>query len=131
MSRVIKKSRKKSISKNRNRSKSRNRSKRRSYSSHKKTGEKLKLISIKKSPKKDKKLVAKFSDGKEVHFGYKPMSDFTKHKDEDRKNLYILRHRSREHWDDPQTRGSLSRYILWNKKTLKASIEDYKKRFKL
>lgn len=92
---------------------------------------KLKLISIKRSPKKDKKLVAKFSDGKEVHFGFKPMSDFTKHKDEERKNRYISRHRSREHWDDPQTRGSLSRYILWNKKTLKASINDYKKRFKL
>ena len=102
------------------------RSKKRSRKSNK-----LKLISVKRSPKKDKKLVATFSDGKQVHFGFKKMSDFTKHKDEERKNRYILRHRSRENWDDPQTRGSLSRYILWNKKTLNASIQDYKKRFKL
>ena len=29
------------------------------------------------------------------------------------------------------TAGSLSRYILWNKPTLKGSISDYRKRFNL
>ena len=105
---------------------SRNRSRSRSRKSNK-----LKLISVKRSPKKDKKLVATFSDGKQVHFGFKGMSDYLHHKSKIRKNNYISRHRSRENWDDPKTRGSLSRYILWNKKTLNASIQDYKKRFKL
>lgn len=98
----------------------------RSYS-----GEKLKLISIKKSPKKDKKLVARFSDGKEVHFGAKGYSDFTKHKDEARKQRYIIRHKKRENWNDPQTKGSLSLYILWNKPTIEASVKDYKNKFHL
>jgi hypothetical protein len=59
------------------------------------------------------------------------MSDFTIHKDEARKERYLNRHRKNEHWDKPDTPGALSRYILWNKKTLKASVRDYKKRFKL
>lgn len=103
----------------------------RSYS-----GKKLKLISIKKSPKKDKKLVARFSDGKEVHFGAKGYQNYggvgkERHLDEDRKRKYIIRHKKRENWNDPQTPGSLSRWVLWNKKTLKDSIDDYKRRFKL
>ena len=59
------------------------------------------------------------------------MSDFTKHNDEDRKKRYLNRHRKNENWEKYMTAGSLSRYILWNKKTLKASIEDYIKRFNL
>ena len=59
------------------------------------------------------------------------MSDFTKHRDEERKKRYIDRHKARENWSDPMTAGALSRYILWNKPTLRASIADYKKRFNL
>jgi hypothetical protein len=66
-----------------------------------------------------------------VSFGSKGMSDFTKHKDPERKERYIERHKKSENWDNPFTPGSLSRYLLWNKETLKASIEDYKKRFNL
>ena len=39
------------------------------------------------------------------------------------------RHKATENWQKPMSAGSLSRYILWNKPTLKASISDYKKRF--
>jgi hypothetical protein len=66
-----------------------------------------------------------------VSFGAAGMSDFTKHKDEERKELYLARHKKNEDWEKPMTPGSLSRYILWNKPTLKASIADYKKRFDL
>jgi hypothetical protein len=47
------------------------------------------------------------------------------------KNRRILNenHRKNENWDKPDTPGALSRYILWNKKTLRASIRDFKKRF--
>jgi len=94
----------------------------------------LKLLSIKKSPKKDKKYVATFSrDGriKKTHFGSSGMSDFTKHKDPSRKQRYINRHKKRENWSDPTSAGALSRYVLWGKPSLRASISDYKKRFHL
>lgn len=91
----------------------------------------LKLISIKRSTRPEKKLMATFSDGTTTHFGARGMSDFTKHKDPLRKNRYISRHRARENWKNPKTAGALSLYVLWNKPSLKASIADYKRRFKL
>jgi hypothetical protein len=59
------------------------------------------------------------------------MSDYTIHKDNERKERYLTRHEKNEEWDKPTTPGALSRWILWNKKTLKASIADFKKRFNL
>ena len=47
------------------------------------------------------------------------MSDYTKHKDPSRKQRYMNRHKSREDWTKPMSAGALSRYILWNKPTLK------------
>jgi len=93
-------------------------------------------VEIKPSTQKDKKLMAIFydDDGKKkktTHFGAKGMSDFTIHKDKQRKERYLDRHRKRENWNSFMTAGSLSRYLLWNKPTLKASISDYKKRFSL
>jgi len=90
-------------------------------------------VVIKKSNKSGKKLMAIFDDGKKIkttHFGAEGMSDFTIHKDPKRKERYLKRHRARENWNAPMTAGALSRWILWNKPTLRASVEDYKKRFK-
>ena len=93
-------------------------------------------VDIKPSTRKTKKYVAIFRNEqdkkvKTVHFGGKGYSDYTKHKDDNRKNLYLRRHRKRENWDNYMSAGSLSRYILWNMKSLDGSIKDYKKRFKL
>jgi hypothetical protein len=93
-------------------------------------------VEIKPSTQKTKKLMAIFYDDngkkiKTVHFGAKGMSDFTIHKDKERKERYLDRHRKRENWNAPMTAGALSRWILWNKPTLQGSIRDYKKRFKL
>ena len=92
------------------------------------------FVSIKKSRHPKYKMQAVFLNtktgkNKTVKFGAKGYSDYTIHKDDERKRRYMRRHRKREKWSDPMTAGSLSRYILWNKKTLKASIDDYKKRF--
>ena len=65
---------------------------------------------------------------KTVHFGAKGMSDFTKHKDKERRERYIKRHLKDLRTGDPTRAGYLSMYVLWNKPTLKASIADYKKR---
>lgn len=91
----------------------------------------LKLISIKPSNRQGKKLMATFSDGTITHFGAEGYSDFTQHRDEARKQRYINRHKSNENWYKPKTAGALSRWILWNKPSLLASIKDYKKKFNL
>ena len=75
--------------------------------------------------------MAMFKDGKVVHFGDTRYEDFTVHKDEERKRLYLLRHKKNEDWNNPYSAGSLSRYILWNKPTINDSVEDFKKRFNL
>jgi hypothetical protein len=75
-----------------------------------------------------------FEDGKKVkttHFGAKGMSDYTKHKDADRKADYVRRHKGKESWSDYKSAGALSRWVLWNKPTLSESIESYLKKFRL
>jgi hypothetical protein len=99
-------------------------------SSRKKSG-KLKLLKIVKSPNKKKKYRAYFSSGKHTDFGAVGYQDYTKHKDPERKKRYMSRHRKRENWKSPTTAGALSLYVLWNKPTFRASVADYKKRFKL
>ena len=68
---------------------------------------------------------------KTSHFGSAGMSDYTKHKDDERKQRYLDRHRNNENWNDYMTPGSLSKNILWNKPTINASYNDYLKKFNL
>jgi hypothetical protein len=94
----------------------------------------MRLKTIKKSHRPEKKWDAVFlrPDGTEIvqPFGQRGYSDFTKHKDVTRKQRYIARHRRmHEDWTDPTRAGTLSRYILWNKPTLKASIRSYRRKF--
>lgn len=99
----------------------------------------VKLIKVVPSDKPLKKYDAFFDiDGKtkKVSFGaIKPngerYSDFTKHRDEARKVRYIERHAANESFTNPTAPSTLSRYILWNKPTLSASIADFRKRFGL
>jgi hypothetical protein len=92
-------------------------------------------VVFKKSTNPNKKYMAIFYDDtkkvKTTHFGAAGMSDYTKHRDKARKQRYLNRHQANENWADYKSAGSLSRYILWNKPTLKASKEDYKRRFRL
>lgn len=71
--------------------------------------------------------------GRTVHFGAAGYEDFTIHKDETRKQRYIARHKRRENWTIKglYTPGFWSRWILWNKPTLRGSIADTNKRFNL
>jgi hypothetical protein len=93
-------------------------------------------VIIKKSNKPTKKMMATFIDchsnrTKTIHFGAAGMSDYTIHKDPERKKRYINRHDKHENWNDPETAGALSRWILWNKPSLRESIASYKKKFHL
>jgi hypothetical protein len=95
----------------------------------------LRLKTVRRSHKKEKKWDAVFEkNGREkvVPFGQKGYSDYTKHKDKTRKQRYLKRHAGMgEHWTQPDTPGALSKWILWNKPTFKASLADFKKRFGL
>ena len=91
----------------------------------------MKLLSVKKSNRKGKKLMAEFDDGTTSHFGFLGSSTYIDHKDDKKKDAYIARHKVNENWNDPKSAGALSRYILWNKTTQSASISDFKKRFNL
>jgi hypothetical protein len=92
------------------------------------------IIKVSVDPKKKYMAIFSYEDGKKktVHFGATGYSDYIKSGlDEKKKMLYLARHKKNENWEIYDTSGSLSRYILWNKKTLTASITDYKKRFNL
>jgi hypothetical protein len=66
-----------------------------------------------------------------VYFGAQGYSDYTKHKDPQRQRNYIRRHRSHENWNISgiHTSGFWSRWLLWNKPTLRESISDLERRF--
>lgn len=100
-----------------------------SRSSPRSRGGKVRLLRVSRSPKKEKKLRAYFSDGTHTDFGAAGMSDYTKHKDAARKERYIKRHSRNENWRNMKSAGALSRYILWNKPSLQASLADYRRRF--
>ena len=87
-------------------------------------------IIIKPSNKQDKKYMAIIDDKKTVHFGQAGASDFTKHKDKERKERYLARHKNNEQWNNPLTAGFYATNILWNKPTLTESIRDTNRRFK-
>lgn len=72
-------------------------------------------------------------DGTKVHFGAEGYDDYTTHKDNDRKERYLARHKSREDWAKSgiKTAGFWSRWLLWNKPTIQGSIKDIEDRFKI
>lgn len=99
-------------------------------------------VTISRSSNPEKKLMAVFEDSegkktKTTHFGQRGASDYTKHGEKERMERYLERHgggfetSTKENWKDPTTAGALSRWILWNKPSLKASFDDYKSRFGL
>lgn len=95
----------------------------------------MKLISLRPANDNIHKYVAivEKDDGgrRTVRFGAAGMSDFTKHRDPSRKARYLARHEARENWSDPLTPGFWSRWLLWNKPSIRESLADLKTRFGL
>ena len=97
----------------------------------------MKLKTVRRSHRPEKKWDAIFEkdNGKEkvVSFGAAGMSDYTKHKDKTRRARYLQRHKGMgENWNQPDTPGALSRWILWGPSTsFRQSVKAYKKRFHL
>jgi hypothetical protein len=82
---------------------------------------------LKKSSKPGKKYTVQVGtpDGRvrTIHFGAAGMSDYTKHKDPERKQRYISRHKARENWSKSgvTTAGFWSRWLLWGEPTIQKS----------
>jgi acid phosphatase class B len=84
-----------------------------------------------KSDKKNKKYTIITPKNKKIHFGDSRYSDYTIHKDILRKNMYIMRHSKNENWNNKNSAGFWSRWVLWNKPTLIESIRDIENRFNI
>lgn len=78
-----------------------------------------------------KKFYVVTPDDKIISFGANGYEDFTIHKDPVRKEKYIMRHTVREDWTNLNKAGTWSRFLLWNKPTLKGSIRDMESRFNI
>jgi hypothetical protein len=73
-----------------------------------------------------------FHDGTTVHFGSKEGETYIDHNNEKKKKNYIKRHQLlNEDWSDPYSPGALSRFILWEKKTLDEALKAFKYRFNI
>lgn len=75
---------------------------------------------------------------KSIKFGAYGMKDFIIYNKEqgetianERKRLYIIRHSKNENYNDVTSKGFWSMRLLWNKKTLKESLIDTIKKFKM
>ena len=88
-------------------------------------------VVISKSKNKNKKYQAEVNGKKTVHFGDSRYEDYTQHKDSKRKENYISRH-SNEDWSKSNIASPafMSRYVLWEKDTLKKSIDNLNNKYK-
>lgn len=100
----------------------------------------MKLVDVVSTPANSpKKYVASFceckgatkclpKDRKKIAFGAKGSFTYSDGADDKTKENYLKRHAVNEDWSKINP-GSLSRYILWSKKTLAQGIAEFRKRF--
>lgn len=90
----------------------------------------MSIVYLAKSSRADKKYMV-YVDGKVTHFGATGYSDYTRHKDPERKQRYITRHQARENWTKSgiHTAGFWSRWLLWGEPTLQESIKAIERKF--
>lgn len=98
----------------------------------------MKLVDVKPSTSKGKKYMAKFCEckeeskckGKFVHFGLAGSKTYLDHHDKVKRENYLKRHKANENWNDPMSRGALSRWLLWGDSTsLNENIKEFKRKF--
>lgn len=95
----------------------------------------MKLVSIKKSDKPDKKYVATFEEGeksKKIYFGAAGMDDYLTTKDKAQRDRYRARTKSVYNKSPPISASRLAGDILWGDSTsLNQNIKNYKKKYNL
>ena len=88
-------------------------------------------VILKKSSKAGKKYDAVIDGKKTVSVGATGYSDFTKHKDEERKQRYIARHGATRTFKDIEKPQTWARYILWEKKTIPEAVQNMENKFNI
>ena len=90
------------------------------------------IVEISKSDRKGKKYQADINGKRTIHFGAAGYEDYTIHKNPQRKERYIQRHKGKEDWtkEGIATPSYLSRFVLWNKPTIQASLNDLNSKYK-
>jgi len=75
------------------------------------------------------KFMAVFNNGKVVRFGRKGYSDYTIHKNKERMERYLTRHRKRENWGKggQYTAGFWSRWLLWSRPSFNGALRETEK----
>lgn len=91
----------------------------------------IQLVKLNSGKKKYKAIFNINGKKKSTTFGARGYSDYTIHKDINRRNRYIARHLVDLKTKDPTRAGYLSMYIIWNYPTVEKSVVDYKKRLKV
>lgn len=86
-------------------------------------------VHLGRSPLATKKFRVTFENGTHVDFGGKGYSDYTIHKDPERKQRYMIRHQKRENWSNIKTAGFWSRWLLWEKPSLTSAKKFIKLKF--
>ena len=87
-------------------------------------------IVITPSDKTNKKCMAILDNKKTVHFGDSRYSDYTLHKDTERKKTYLSRHK-KDNFNNPNFASFYATNLLWNKPTLKESIKNTNEKYNL
>ena len=91
------------------------------------------VYTLQKSNRKNKKFVIIMDDNMKHHFGLKDGKTFIDGRTEKERQNYIARHKVNENWEKSgiHTAGFWSRWVLWNKPTLKDSIKDIEKKYNI
>lgn len=96
----------------------------------------MKLLSLQKSDKPDKKYMATFETDsgrtKTTHFGAAGMNDYTLTRDKEARERYRTRHEKDLRTGDPSRAGFLAYEILWgNYTSVKSNLEAFKRKYNL
>jgi hypothetical protein len=87
-------------------------------------------MKLMRSHRKGKRFMVEIN-GETLHFGSSVGRTYIDHKDKQKRQNYLARHRVREDWTKINA-GSLSRFLLWgNSTSLQQNIKEYKKRFNI
>lgn len=95
----------------------------------------VKLISVKRTPGERKEFKAAFilNNGREKLVRFGTSSNFVTNpkKTPADRLAYLARHRKNENWTNYMTPGSLSRWLLWEDRSLNTNVRNFRKRFKI